>query len=1078
MQVAGIQVASAGAAAASLSQSFNAMAGPFTADGQSEHLIPADKKLTPEWLESLSQRGEPEVYRGDQLRYIGMPVGGICCGQLYLGGDGRLWLWDIFQSQYQSDYGGMSMGTHYAKPPVHGKPERYRPVDVAHGFAIRLGIEGGETQIRTLDHEGFREVTFRGEYPIGRVTYRDDDCPVEIELEAFSPFIPLDAADSALPATVMSFKLHNYGKRLISVEIIGHLQNSVCPDFDSAHLGQRVNQLERSADRCTIMMTARSPAETDTKPREDIEFSTFEGDQYDGWKAHGTAFGKGPLARADMPDYLNVLGHEGKQVINSHNTRNGEDTAAGDKHTGTLTSEQFSVKRKFINFRIGGGKHPGKTCLNLLIDGKIVRSATGHNANRMRAESFDVTELQEKKGKLQIVDAVEGGWGNIGIDHITFSDTPVRSTQLEELPGYGSMALTLLGEQARAAVMVRKDEVNSEPMFDRLFRVDSAKTVDSEETDLSQKPIGALGTQQFLGAEESHTVDFVISWHFPGYPNVTGEFAAIQDIDKLQRQYASRFENAATVADYIGENFERLAGQTRLWNQTWYDSTLPYWLLDRSFISLDCLATQTCHWFDSGRFYGWEGVTCCPGTCQHVWNYAQGLARIFPELERSTREHVDYGIAFQESGELWYRAESGRHIAHDGQCGTILRAYREHTTAVDDTYLQRIWPKIRQSIQYLIAQDGGKDGLLEGRQYNTLDQAWCGPMGWISSMYLAALEAGRTMAHELNDQSFADRCTAILDSGRQNIKSQLFNGEYFIHKPPNFKATNTNDGCHIDQIFGQSLAWQVGLPRVVSKLETDSALKSLWKYNFAPDAGGYHKTMREGKKIIKAGRWYAMPGEAGLLMCTWPTGGAEHASGIGDEVFTIGVGYFNECMNGFEYQVASHMIYEGEAGSELVTQGLAITRAVHDRYAAEKRNPYNEIECSDHYSRSMASYGVFLATCGFAYHGPTGHIGFSPRLSPDKFKAAFTAAEGWGCYRQQIAGDSLQAQLEVLHGSLRLKTIAITLPGKLNGQNLRDVSVDDEPAEYFLEESRLLVNFGHERLLETGDLLRLVIRWR
>ncbi len=117
-------------------------------------------------------------------------------------------------------------------------------------------------------------------------------------------------------------------------------------------------------------------------------------------------------------------------------------------------------------------------------------------------------------------------------------------------------------------------------------------------------------------------------------------------------------------------------------------------------------------------------------------------------------------------------------------------------------------------------------------------------------------------------------------------------------------------------------------------------------------------------------------------MTTWPQGGDELAvPGMAnkheDFLTWLGPGgYFDECMTGFEYQVAAHMIYEGEPGSELVTHGLAIARAIHDRYAPAKRNPFNEIECGDHYSRAMAAYGVFLAACGYEYHGPQG----PPRL--------------------------------------------------------------------------------------------------
>lgn len=130
--------------------------------------------------------------------------------------------------------------------------------------------------------------------------------------------------------------------------------------------------------------------------------------------------------------------------------------------------------------------------------------------------------------------------------------------------------------------------------------------------------------------------------------------------------------------------------------------------------------------------------------------------------------------------------------------------------------------------------------------------------------------------------------------------------------------------------------------------------------------------------------------------------------------------YFNECMNGFEHQVAGHMIWEG-----MVQEGLAVERAVHDRYHASKRNPWNEVECGDHYARSMASYGVFLAACGFSCHGPKGELGFAPRLTPEDFKAAFTAAEGWGSYSQKSEAGGQRLEIAVKWGKVHLRSVSI-----------------------------------------------------
>ena len=204
----------------------------------------------------------------------------------------------------------------------------------------------------------------------------------------------------------------------------------------------------------------------------------------------------------------------------------------------------------------------------------------------------------------------------------------------------------------------------------------------------------------------------------------------------------------------------------------------------------------------------------------------------------------------------------------DGQAGTILRFYREHQMSADDAFLQRNWPKIKKAFEPLFALDGNDDGVLEGAQMNTLDTPWYGKIAWLSSLYLAALRAGEAMAREMGEDEFADRCRAIAERGAKNLVEQLFDGEYFINRsiPRTSKTINSGTGCEIDQVFGQSWAFQVGLGRVLPEQETRAALRALWKYNFTPDVGPY-------RAAHKPGRWYAMPGEAGLLMCTFPRTG-------------------------------------------------------------------------------------------------------------------------------------------------------------------------------------------------------------
>ncbi len=424
------------------------MAGPFEQDA-SGHLIPIDKKLTPEWVNSLYDRGVPEVFAGDQLRHIGMPIGGIACGQLYLGGDGRLWRWDIFRPRYSSAYGSMSMGMHYANPP---NPTSRQEQPLQHGFAVRVRAADKAT-VRSLSSDGFRNVRFRGEYPIGRVQFREPLLPLEVDLEAFSPFIPLDVRDSSLPCTLMNYTFRNTGTQPLEVDIAGWLENVICPDEKTPGRGLRRIEFQEDGFACSVVEPAREKG-TDRRPP--ILFADFEGDTYLGWSVRGKAFGSHPFRKKELASFDQLQGFEGEGLVNTHETRMAEgDPQKADSYTGSLTSPEFTIERNYIVFRIGGGKQPGKACLQLLVDGKVVASETGRSDITMRQASFDVRQLLGKQAQLQIMDSAVGSWGHIAVDHITFEDTlPGGPEALEDLFGFGTLCLRLRGaDEVRSAAV-------------------------------------------------------------------------------------------------------------------------------------------------------------------------------------------------------------------------------------------------------------------------------------------------------------------------------------------------------------------------------------------------------------------------------------------------------------------------------------------------------------------------------------------------------------------------------------------------------------------------------------------------
>jgi uncharacterized protein (DUF608 family) len=928
-------------------------------------LIPPDKNLSPDWLKTLFAKGSRKIYRHEELRTIGMPIGGITAGQMYLSGDGTLGCWDIFNHTPDTGPGD----TRYAPLPIDHS--------VSQGFTLTLN--GAD---RPLDIKGFPSVSFVGEYPLAWVTYDDDSFPLKITLEAFSPFIPLNASDSSLPATILRFELENRTGKDIDADLTGHLENAVAQYSKNSHIGTRLNRVKYDPDRNTEYPPTLTLVEMSVQPRVNDSaaqrapevFDDFESG-YAKWTLTGAAFGDQP-ATGTIPPQQPVSGFQGKHLVNTFNPN--------DDSTGRATSIEFTLERPFINFLIGGGAIPQKTCLNLIVDGQIVRSATGRNSEHLDWQSFSVRPFIGKKAHFEIVDNSTGGWGHINVDQIEFADRPVSATShLTDESDFGTMTLAYIGHGQS----------------------------DNASADLLEPLVSKLTARLNIPAGQKQTATFILSWHFPNRPS-------------RGQHYATRFTDSSDVARYIAVNLTRLRADTHLWHDTYYDSTLPHWLLDRLHMPVSNLATGVTQWWKNGRFWAFEGVGSCVGTCTHVWNYAQALARLFPELERSAREMQDFSAGYHDSGLVGFRGDNN--YAADGQCGTVLKAYREHLMSKDDAFLKRNYPHIKKAMQYLIAHDAtppltGRqpapnfsntdphptatpDGLIEDPQHNTYDIWFHGPNTFVGALYLAALRASTEMATLMNDPDFSTQCQSLFTSGSAWTDKNLFDGEYY------FQQVNLKDhpqhqyahGCLSDQLFGQSWANQVNLGQLYNPNNIRTALQSIYKYNWTPDIAPYSAK-------YPPGRWFARAGDAGLIICTFPK----------SEYLHNGVVYREEVWTGIEYQYASHLLSEG-----LLTEGLSVIRAIHNRYDGTKHNPWNEIECGDHYARSLASWSCLTALSGYQYNGPANSLSFHPKLTPENFRCPFTTAEGWGTYTQ--TKDT--ATIALKHGTLPLTNLTLPLP--------------------------------------------------
>jgi non-lysosomal glucosylceramidase len=153
-------------------------------------------------------------------------------------------------------------------------------------------------------------------------------------------------------------------------------------------------------------------------------------------------------------------------------------------------------------------------------------------------------------------------------------------------------------------------------------------------------------------------------------------------------------------------------------------------------------------------------------------------------------------------------------------------------------------------------------------------------------------------------------------------------------------------------------------------------------------------------------------------VCTWPRGGRP----------AVPIRYADEVWTGTEYQVAAHCLFEGRT-----EQGLRLLRAVQGRYDGSRRNPYNEIECGDHYSRAMAGFSVLEACTGAWYDAWAAHL----RLGRGCERYPLLAGTGWG----EVTNAGNAVSFLVLGGTVRIGEIS------LQSGEVDAVEVDGTPAD-------------------------------
>ncbi len=538
--------------------------------------------------------------------------------------------------------------------------------------------------------------------------------------------------------------------------------------------------------------------------------------------------------------------------------------------------------------------------------------------------------------------------------------------------------------------------------------------------------VGSLAVHASLAPGERRAFEFVLAWHVPNRPKGWFGFgglplAAAAAAETVRNHYATWLQDAWHAARHLLDTLPDAERLTRTFHASLFRSTLPAAVVDAAASNVSVLRSTTCFRLEDGTFAGWEGVFdrvgSCPGTCTHVWNYAQTVAFLFPELERSVRR-IELGLETDDAGHMSHRSNRMfgplmsdvlpsprlKLAAVDGQLGVVVRLYREWRFSGDDAFLRELWPHAVRALEYAFAVwDTDGDLVLDGEQHTTYDIELHGPNSLAGSLFYAALRAAAEMARYLGQEEQAARYDEAARRGAAAMDALLWNGEYYVQRVDDVEGQpfQYGDGCLSDQVFGQLLAHVVGLGHVLPAEHVRQALSAVYRHNFRPSLRDH----------VNGQRTLALDDEAGLLLCSWPRGGRPR----------VPLSYCDEVWTGIEYQVAAHLIYEG-----LHSEGLTLVDATRARHDGHRRSPWNEVEAGHHYVRSMSSWALLLACSGYGYDARSDTLDFAPALGCE-LRCFFSTATGWGTVEQD--GDGLR--LEVAFGSVRLAQLRLRPPAGL-----------------------------------------------
>ncbi|NYI99672.1 levanase [Nocardioides thalensis] len=216
----------------------------------------------------------------------------------------------------------------------------------------------------------------------------------------------------------------------------------------------------------------------------------FEGFEY----AAGGVADHGWELTGDFAPERNPSTAGGEYYLGEKRLNTWEGGPRGDDNQGTLTSPAFPLDGDHVSFLLGGGRRTdGSLQAELLVDGEVVRSTTGPESGALNWKTWDVTDYAGRTARLRLVDRATGGWGHLTLDHVVVGDEPARVRSDET-----SVNLVVDGEVVRTATGSNSESLDWES-WDVRDLVGESATI--RLVDNNRSGWGHLLADQFMAAD-------------------------------------------------------------------------------------------------------------------------------------------------------------------------------------------------------------------------------------------------------------------------------------------------------------------------------------------------------------------------------------------------------------------------------------------------------------------------------------------------------------------------------------------------------------------------------------------------